>query len=495
MAGPEKTDAEILSRVGTRTNMDIFTDVSRAAMQGATLGTSDEIYGLYSEFFTGKDYDTAVQEIRDGLEQFRELNPAAAYGAEILGSMVTGGYGASRAVGTAVGREALKRAGIAGGLEAGVYGAGTGETAGERITGALTSAPLGMAGGAAGEALMPKVSEAAAALLKKGYDLSPGQRLGEKIGRIEQAMTSQPLVGPMVRKTMRRPSEQFRRKLVEDALGPYAGKLPKGVTGNELVEEADMVISDAYADIVPKLSIMSRPVELGAKRVIGAAQRNNEIDAEDLSKIRKILAGTVSRRLKDGKLTGEALKKAESDLSTEIRKQFGSTGDTNIGRVLRDVRDVMRNQITAQNPDVPDLQVVNRAFASVKRITKAKDRAVGTGGEFTPTQYLQQVKDLPPSTSGKAMAREIQPVVSQTLPDSGTPERTAVQQMIEDPLSGLAGAAQYIPTVIGYGMGRPGRYVGTKMYQTPGGLLRAASPAIGEASGPETLGLLGVEYP
>lgn len=507
MAGPEKTDAEIQARVGDRTSMDIFMDVARAAAQGATLGFSDELYGLYSEFFADKDYDTAVQEIRQGLEEFRELNPTAAYGAEILGSMVTGGAGAARGIGAAVGREAVKRAAGIGALEAGIYGAGTGETMEDRARQAMLSAPIGAVSGAAGEALLPKISAAAAEALKKGYKLSPGQRLGEGISKFEQAMTTQPFVGSMVQKTMERPAAQFRRKVVEEALGPYASKLPPGISGNQLVEEADLVVSEAYQDIVPQLSIASRPFALGAKRVLGAAKKNKELDEVDLAKIEKIIAGTVKRRLeKDGRLTGNALKKAESELTTEIRKQFMPSGDSNIGRALRDVRDVLRQQITIQNPDVPELQTVNRAFASLKPITKAKDAAVGAMGEFTPTQYLRQVKDMPPSTPGKAMAREIQPLVRQTLPSSGTAERAAVQRLIEEPGPSIMGMAKYIPTALTYGTGEPGRIVATRMYQAPGGLLRAGAPAIGEygaglpeiASGPPNImpqSLLGPAYP
>ena len=176
-----------------RTTADIFRDIGRAAAQGATLGFSDELYGLYSEFMTDKDYDTAVAEVRKGLEQFRESDPVLAYGAEILGSMVTGGAGATRAVAGTAGREALKRAGAASGLEAGIYGAGTGETMEERALQAAISAPVGAATGVAGEFALPRLTSAARGLMGRktaegGYRLTPGQQFGGGLQKFEAGL-------------------------------------------------------------------------------------------------------------------------------------------------------------------------------------------------------------------------------------------------------------------------------------------------------------------
>ena len=126
-----------------RTQMDIFRDIGRAAAQGLTLGFSDEFEAGLRSIYGDKSYKEIAKEIRSEMEGFRESDPIVAYGAEILGSMLTGGVGASRAVGTAVGREAIKRAASFGAKEGAVYGAGTGETIGERIGGAAIGAPLG----------------------------------------------------------------------------------------------------------------------------------------------------------------------------------------------------------------------------------------------------------------------------------------------------------------------------------------------------------------
>lgn len=224
------TDTEVSARAQARTTADIFRDIGRAAGQGATLGFSDELYGLYSEFMTDKDYDTAVAEIRQGLEQFRESDPVLAYGAEILGSMVTGGAGATRAVAGTAGREALKRAAITGGIEAGVYGAGTGETMEERALQAAISAPVGAATGAAGEFILPRLTSAARGLMGRktaegGYRLTPGQQFGGAVQKLEGRLTSLPLTGELIGASMGKPVRTFRRDVVEKALGPSLADL------------------------------------------------------------------------------------------------------------------------------------------------------------------------------------------------------------------------------------------------------------------------------
>ena len=500
--GIPTTDTEASGRAAARTTADIFRDIGRAAAQGATLGFSDEMYGLYSEFMTDKDYDTAVAEIRSGLEQFRETDPVLAYGAEVLGSMVTGGAGAARGVGSAVGREAVKRAAGVGALEAGIYGAGTGETPEQRAMQAAISAPIGAGVSAAGQALMPRVTEAARGLMARRtaegkYPLTPGQRLGGGVQRFEERLTSLPFTGELVGASLGKPMKIFRRDAVEQALGPsLAKKLPTGLEGNELVERASQIVSEAYDEVVPQLSINDAPFRDKAKRILG--QATQRMTSKDVTEIQDIMRDLYLPSVKNGKISSNLLKDLESGFGAEARKMTGSSDPAirRQGRVIKQMQDALRSEIASQNPDVPDLQMVNRAFASMRPLEKAKDAAVGAEGRFTPTQVLRQVKDRPAGTDLKALARQAQPIITPVTGTSGTIERGLAAQIVRDPLGSLAGGAGFIPLSLMYGTGPVGRRAGVAAYRAPGGLLRAGAPAAGEMiADPLAGGILGPAYP
>ena len=70
------------------------------------------------------DYDETVGDIRKNIKDFRRENPELALGLEIGGGLLTGGLGAARAAGSALGREAIRRFGTTG------FGAGLGATEG-----------------------------------------------------------------------------------------------------------------------------------------------------------------------------------------------------------------------------------------------------------------------------------------------------------------------------------------------------------------------------
>jgi len=501
-------DAEVSSRTQARTTADIFRDIGRAAAQGATLGFSDELYGLYSELMTNKDYDTAVAEIRSGLDKFRETDPLLAYGFEIAGSILTGGAGAGRAVGTAVGREAVKRAGIAGGSEAAIYGAGTGETPMGRVTGAATSAPLGVATGAAGQAILPRVTDAATSLMARrtaesapkpfaGYPLTPGQRLGAGVQRFEERLTSLPFTGELVKSSLEKPMRVFRRDAVEQALGPtLAAKLPKGLEGNELVERASQVVKKAYEDVVPRLSIKARPLDDKISNILSQAQSDGVIDADDLKSLQKILNRVYTRRKKDGLVSKQTLKNVETDMGQAVRTLMrGGGAEANLGFIMKDIQSALRSEIASQNPDVPDLQAINKAFSSMRPLEKAKEAAVGAEGRFTPTQALRQMKDRPAEGAVKALARQAQPVITPTTGTSGTIERGLVAEFVRNPFGSLAGLSTYAPLALMYGTGPLGRKVGVGAYKAPGLLVRGAAPAVGASSQEQVAGLLDAYYP
>lgn len=150
-------------------------NLARAAGQGFTFGFADEMEALVRAAMSDRSYQEEVQDIRQDIDQFREDNTVAAYGAEIAGAIPTG-------VGLGIG---LLRAGIGAGVrgaakigavEGAIYGAGEGEGVEGTIKSAAIGTGIGAIGGAAGE----KVVQAATPAAKRLY------------GRVREALSREP---------------------------------------------------------------------------------------------------------------------------------------------------------------------------------------------------------------------------------------------------------------------------------------------------------------
>lgn len=459
-----------------RTYGDIAADIGRAALQGATMGFSDEIYGLYASFMKGKSYEQARDEVRQGLERFKDTDPVKAHGFEIISGLLTAGIGGAAALGAKIGTKA--GAAAYGALEGGLYGAGTAEEMSDIPAGVGVGMATGALGGIAGEALIPRVTEKAKSLIKRGYPLTAGQAMGGTVKSLEEKM-SLPFLREAIVEAQQRPVTMFRRETVQNALEGLNVKLPKNLEGEELVEFAEDQISDAYEKVVPKLSIDTKPVTDQAATIAGNRKMSGAFSDEDVIEFNKLIAGTFNRNVSDGKLSKQLLKDTESEISSEIRALMrGSASDRRLGKALREFQDVLRDEIAKQNPDVPDLQKINKAFARMKPITKAKESALGKGGQFTPTQLLRAQRQMgAPRTSPEVqMAREARDVLGVTTPSSGTAERMLGSRPSTS-LLGLAGAAIAEPL---YSTGIGQKTMRGLLLPATGRTIKYGSPIVGQ---------------
>lgn len=182
---------------------------ARTAAQGATLGFSDELYGLSGLLSGGVEgYKRARDAERERLAAYRAANPGKAFAAEMLGGVVTGGglVGGGRALGAqalrataAAGRGATRAAGT--GLARSVApqaaqrtrGVGRALTEGsEQLSGRMLSGQGGLPGILGSSSRANVASEA---VKRTGADLTRstgglGSKLltGAKIGAAEGAI-------------------------------------------------------------------------------------------------------------------------------------------------------------------------------------------------------------------------------------------------------------------------------------------------------------------
>jgi hypothetical protein len=126
--------------------------MAATAAQGLTFGLADELAGMVGG-------PGATQRMREDVAAFRGQNPYAAMGLEVAGAIPTGigigaGLGKLAQLGGRAGQAgkflsapAMLPQATIGAAEGATYGAGTGETPGQRLTGGLVGTGLGALGG------------------------------------------------------------------------------------------------------------------------------------------------------------------------------------------------------------------------------------------------------------------------------------------------------------------------------------------------------------
>lgn len=458
-----------------KSQFDIYVDLARAAGQGLTLGFGDEMEAAVRSAFGDKSYSEIIKEVRSDIDSFRDTAPLAAYGAEILGSMITGGVGTARAIGTTAGREAIKRAGIAGGVEGGLYGVGSGESVEGRIAGGIAGAGLGAGTAGLAQRYMPALQEGAKSMLSRGYPLTAGQAYGGKIGSIEQKIST-PFLQESIQEARRRPQQMFVRETIDEALKPIGVKVPEGFTGETAVDFAEDAIQEAYSKVVPKAKFDAAVPDTKIKSIVQKAVDDGRFSPEDAKEFNKELADVYGSFKRNGKMTGELFKESESEMSAMIRS-MRNTGQRRQAKVMRDIQASLRDEFAKQNPDLPDLQAANKAYRNMRPIVKLSDAKVATGGEFTPTALVRAETKGRPRTSPEVLrAREARDILGQTVPDSGTAGRMALGQM--SPFSAftpkrllglggtLAGSALYEFPKLGRGAAKLPSYTGRLLAPT-----------------------------
>jgi len=479
------TDEEIETRVGPRTTLDIYTDIARAAGQGLTLGFGDEMEAAVRSAFGDKSYPEIIKEIRTDIKRYQETDPYKAYGAEILGSMLTGGAGVARSIGATAGRGVVKRAGLAGGAEAALYGAGTGETPEERLTGAAIQGPIGAVTAGLGQKIMPTLQAGAKSMLERGYPLTMGQAYGGKIGSIEQKIST-PFLQESIQEARRRPQKMFVAETINEALKPIGVKVPEGFTGETAVDFAEDAIREAYSNVVPKAKFNPAAVDDKIKSIVQKAVDDGRFSPKDAEEFGKELADVYGSFKRNGSMTGELFKESEMEMSGAIRS-FRNSNQRRQARVMTDIQAELRDSFSKQNPDLPDLQAANKAYRNMRPLVKLSNSRASAGGEFTPAALVKaETKGRARTSPEVVLAREARDVLGGTVPDSGTAGRLAVGDIM---------TATTPRKMLGLGA----NIVGSSLYEypllgraaarVPSKLVRSLAPAVSEF-GPRMGGLL-----
>lgn len=354
------------------------------------------------------------------------------------------------------------------------------------VAGKLGDAAMRGVGGLIG----PKLDDAVKFLAKEGVPMTPGQLAGGALKSVEDAMTGTPLLGDMIKGGQRRSVEGLNRAAVERSLRPLGLKLPKEIpTGHDAVAFAQDALSDAFTDVLPKLTLRTDKQFADALKTIDVST----LSAPAKARLKNILKVQVADRLGKG-VTGEQFKAAESQLRT-ISSNFAKSGnydDQTTGAILKDVLSEIREMAARQNPkDAATLRAINEGYANLVRVEKAA--ASANEGIFSVPQLrtaARQGGSRKGNARGTSLLQDLaeagQKVLPSKVPDSGTASRLMVNTLLGGGGLAAAGAAPFInplmagPAVLGGLLAAPYTKTGQRVIQ---GLLTASRPKIVQQAG------------
>lgn len=316
----------------------------------------------------------------------------------------------------------------------------------EAVTGAAAGAIAAPIAGATARVIKPQTSDAIETLMDSGVKPTVGQLAGKGFSRAEEALTSIPVSGDLIKAGQRGAIEDFNRGTINQALAPIGEKLdPATPLGRKAIDEATTKVGAAYDKLVPSLTAQVDPQF--AQGIQGLVALSKNLPADQADQFKKIITNEVlSKFSPNGTMTGQTFKEVESTLGQMATDYSNSSvvAERYFGNALRQAQDEMRQLLTRSNPDAAaELQANNTAYAMLKRVQGASVSSVKNEGVFTPSQLLMAIRAQDPSLGKGSFARGNalmqmfgeagENILGSKLPDSGT----ALRSMMTEPLRGV----------------------------------------------------------
>ena len=478
--------------------INLSRDLIRTAVgQGFLYGFGDEAEAYAKSLLGDETYKENIDTIRNEIDFFRKRNPRLAIGSEIAGSLPT-----SYAAAVKLGQLGLKSPAMIAGIEGFVYGAGTGEDAGDRVSNAVLGGLLS-SGITRFFGVLARTPDAQK-LMDEGIDLTIGQQLGGATKKVEDISAGLPFSGQAVLNQQTDALKQFNELMVNKAIQPISRRVDENLNMFEAHEQATKFVNNAYDSALANLSIDD------ANRLVSDIDEMVDDFAlpDNITKqLNKYVKQIIKNRVTNGSLSGNALKSIEADLgsiSSGLLKGKLST-QREIGNALFDIQTAFRNELMAQNPSNSRLlQQANSAFKNLLPITKAINSGLLNEGVFTAGQLLNAIKSTDSSVrrrmtaSGQGelldLALAAQNTMGQKLPTSGTTERLLGAGALLGQGYYIDPATMLLAPAVQRGIySKIGRDIGTGLLNQSQNIGLIA-PSIGGQSSPDE-GLLGATNP
>ncbi len=355
----------------------------------------------------------------------------------------------------------------------------------------------------------PKSSANVQTLMKEGVTPTPGQVLGGAWRATEEKLTSFPLVGDAIKAGQRRALRQMNEAAFNKVLKPIGEKVPKGSIGHDAVQVTDDLLSGAYRRVLDRVGAPAVDDqllnELTSLRGLLANQPK-----ELAGRLDDIITNEILGRTQYGRLTGDAVKAAESNLgqiAAGLRRD-PLYDNRKLGEAVFETRNILRAWLDRAAPPgvAGELKRVNEAWSNFLRVQRAAAATGADEGVFTGAQLWGATKALDPTRNksqtakGTAVMQDLagpaKSVLSQKVPDSGTAGRLFANLAAG---GGLAAGAAINPTAVAAGavpavMYAPGvqRFVAQMLagrqgqgFKATADGIRALTPAMGTLLAPQ----------
>lgn len=306
--------------------------------------------------------------------------------------------------------------------------------------GAISGGVLHTTGAGLSAVANPVIDNGKQLLIDAGVPMTVGQIMGGPVKAIENAATSIPFVGDIIKNRYRDSAIGLNTAAFNRALAPVGEKLPAGLEGHAAAAHVAQTLGDKYKAIIPHLSGTPDP-QLASELngLVNNAGPGYSVYGDTVPKLQDYIKDLVIEpaRANGGVYSGQAIRDVQEGLSNQIGRleTSNSPQDKNLADALIDAKGHFDNFIARQNPSfAPELKAINTGWANFVRPRAAAAAAMNTGGRFSVGQLAQAVGRGVPTwekAQGEALMQDLQSAASEhlpsTIPDSGTPFRHAVQ--------------------------------------------------------------------
>jgi hypothetical protein len=365
---------------GFRTREGQMADVVGAVASGAA-----EQYPFLDEAVTGLDALVNRRSFSESRDEYR--NMVEALNEQQRGARNIGGVGgfvgalALPAGGSFVGRgvdnaDRIRRAALASGLVGSVYGAGGSEgSLTERgqagaMAALLSAGTGGVLQGGLNRLSRPTADTAQRRMYRQGQELTVGQMFGGGLQRVEDAFTSLPFAGDMVRNRQRDTLASFDNVATNVPLARLGRQLDD-TSGRAGVRAAGDIISGEYrAALAPVQVDANDPTMVAA---LAQARIPDRLTANVSADLNATLDNIFSQA--SGVIDGEAWKRVDSDLAAAIRAADAGSATQPAMTAMRDrlqqARAAWRDNLGRVDPaTLARVDDIDRAFAEYSLVPR-----------------------------------------------------------------------------------------------------------------------------
>lgn len=301
--------------------------------------------------------------------------------------------------------------------------------------GAATGGAMSAGANVLGKMVSPKISDDVKTLMGAGVTPTPGQIMGGGWKSAEDKLTSVPLVGELIKGAQGRSIQDFNRSIYNQALAPI-GKEVEGNVGREGVETVKTSLSNAYNELLPKLTFSAD--QQFADDLNNVTSMAQEMPDPQFVQFKKILTNNLLSRLSpQGTMDGQTMKGVESVLGQKAKGYLGSSDfdQRQLGSAIVEVQKSLRTTLQRANPQYAEqLSKINQGYANYAILRDAASRTGAENGIFTPAQFLSAVRGADKSVgkgnfaTGNARMQDIADAAKSVLPnkypESGTTGRS-----------------------------------------------------------------------